>query len=314
MPVRLPHHRRFGEMMRAAWRWSNRFGDAHLGSEHILLALAEIGGPTTDVLAEMGVELEDLRDTVLGTMPESRRTLVGPTDEEVLDDVGVDLAVVRQALVDGFGLDQLQLGRGLMLNPALTVVLCLAEDHAERLGHTEVCPEHVLLALVWAGSFGGSLLGRSVSGPELRRRLAARMEVEVETRARYLEDCERSERVASARVAASRTSLRVTWWDLSAVEDRTPSLLEGGGAAAIDGLDAFDRFAAIASAAGFTIVDDAHPEAKTFWVEVNPKLRQVFFALVGKDSTGKPAGVGITNPTIVPGWVDVRSWPTLPDR
>ncbi|HEV8419882.1 MAG TPA: Clp protease N-terminal domain-containing protein, partial [Actinomycetota bacterium] len=117
--LKLPVHPRLGKVLGVAGRWAQRFGSTHLGSEHVLLALAEVDGPAREVLTDAGASVEVLRDAVLASLPESQRKLFAPTDEEALQDLGIDVEAIRKELAEEFGV-RLPLGRGLSLTTALT--------------------------------------------------------------------------------------------------------------------------------------------------------------------------------------------------
>lgn len=308
---KLPGDPRLWKVLGAAGRWAQRFGSTHLGTEHVLLALAEVDGPAREVLTEAGASVEVLRDAALASLPESQRKLFAPTDEEALQDLGIDLEALRKGLVEEFGI-RLPLGRGLSVTTALTATFWLAEQQAERLGSAEVTPEHLLLALLWQGRHfaRASGLASFVSTSELRRRLVERMGVPTEVRGRYVEECERSEAIAAEREAASRRA--VQWIDPLRAEAPATELLTNGGQAAVSNPRALDRLLRMAASSRFSVIDAAHPEAPAFWVEVNPRLRQVFVATAFPGPADEIRSVGVTNPGLVPTWVDVRSWPGFP--
>jgi hypothetical protein len=309
--LKLPDNIRLRKVLGAASRWAERFGSSHLGTDHVLLALVEAEGPASQVLTSAGMSVDALRDAVLASLPESQRKLFAPTAEEALEDLGLDLDALRKGLAEEFGA-RLPLGPGLNVTTALTATFWLSEQQAERLGSSEVTPEHLLLALLWQGRHfaGASALASSVSISEIRRRLLDLMEFPADVRVRYLEECERSEAIAAEREAAS--SRAAEWIDPARTGAAAAELLADGGQAAVRGSRALDRLLRMATASGFSVIDAADPQARTFWVEVNTRMRQIFVATASPGQADEIKSVGVTDPRLVPAWVDVRSWPGFP--
>lgn len=106
-------------LVELAYQESRRLGSPLIDTEHLLLALIrERHGIAGRVLAELGLELEAVRDAVLHPPTEPLPSRVAPATSE-----------------SGFSV-------------ALHEVLDFAQQEAAQAGKTEVTPEHLLLALL----------------------------------------------------------------------------------------------------------------------------------------------------------------------
>ena len=300
-----------GKVFDAASRWANRFGSSYLGTDHVALGLLEVEGAAGKVLTEAGLTIEELRDAIQRSMPKSKKKLLGPTNEEALDALGLDLEAIRHDLLEEYG-TRLSVMPGLMHTTALTVATTLAEQQAERLGSGVVTPAHLLLALLWQGDPWVTRIGGPRQPPsELRGRLLECMDVPATVRSRYIRECERTEDIAAKRRAAS--GLFPNWITESAVEEQVADLLSNGGRAAVSSSPLLKRVLKLAARSEFSVIDGANPASSAFWIEANTRLRQLFVASAIPGSGGDEIrGVGVTNPGRVPSWVDVRSWPGFP--
>jgi len=117
-----------------------RLGDNHIGSEHMLLGLIDEGeGVGAQILAGLGVDLDQLRDSVLQTIQ------FGDGPRGVSTESG-SRASMRSSEPRLFGP---QSGFELLNDDARHVVV-LAGEEALRLSHNFVGTEHLLLGLLRA--------------------------------------------------------------------------------------------------------------------------------------------------------------------
>jgi ATP-dependent Clp protease ATP-binding subunit ClpA len=156
---------------------AQRFQHTYIGTEHLLLGLVREGeGVAAKVLSNLGVELKDVRDTVMERliqMPGSELTererqvltLVarGYTDKQIADNLYVSEQTARKhvsRILDKLGLSRHEviIGRGdrlvrgeIGLTPRAKKVIELAVDEARRLNHPAIGTEHLLLGLVREG-------------------------------------------------------------------------------------------------------------------------------------------------------------------
>ena len=314
MGIRLPDSPQIKELNRASARWAQRFGGTHLGIEHVTLALLEIDCVAALLLRELGVTVDATRDIVANAYPDDRGKLSMLSDDEALAAIGIDVAEVETAADEAFGARAVA-PKFLAHTPALMTASMLAEDHAERLGHVEITPEHFLLAFIWQGADrfgGGGLLAQFASLPELRRRLLRAIEVEPAFRDAYIAQCENSERVASERATATRQKFDTAWVRSDDLESRAMALFQGGGMMALDGLEALERFRELAGAAGVSVIDNAGEHARSFWVVVNPLIRQSHIMFAGKSADGLLSSVGVKSLEKMPSWNSYDDWPRFP--
>jgi ATP-dependent Clp protease ATP-binding subunit ClpA len=143
-----------------------------LGTEHLLIALAQDTGVAGDVLRGAGVRAQEVRDA-------ARRAVGAPTplldeqDAAALRSVGIDLDAVLGRIEQTFGKEALVRpagGRGRRLGrrgrrsrpdrfgPRSKKVLELALREALRLHHREIGSAHLLLGLLREGEGLGARL------------------------------------------------------------------------------------------------------------------------------------------------------------
>ena len=126
-----------------------------IGTEHLLLALADLGeGPGAQALRDRGLDAADLRHRVVG--------IVGPPggelDPQALATLGIDLEEVRRVTEASFGPGALDT-RGRKPVPSGHIpfgkrakkVLELSLREALRLGHNHIGDGHILLGLIREG-------------------------------------------------------------------------------------------------------------------------------------------------------------------
>jgi ATP-dependent Clp protease ATP-binding subunit ClpA len=122
----------------------------YIGTEHVLLGLANGQSEAAQTLASAGLEHEEL---VAGV-----KEIIGegvPGDADALASIGIDLEEVRRRVEAAFGrgaLERTRAGRrfcaGRPFTPRSKKALELAAKEARRLGHGWLGPEHLLLGLL----------------------------------------------------------------------------------------------------------------------------------------------------------------------
>jgi ATP-dependent Clp protease ATP-binding subunit ClpA len=107
-------------------------GHGYVGTEHVVVALAEAPGRVSSELATQGIAVEAVRDAVREIFNEHDWTRYVP-DEEALATVGIDLASVTAAAEAEFGAGAIDVRRG---NPGLTARLVrVCEQAIEEAEH-----------------------------------------------------------------------------------------------------------------------------------------------------------------------------------
>jgi ATP-dependent Clp protease ATP-binding subunit ClpA len=115
----------------------------HIGTEHLLLAVATGTGHAASALAQHGATVERLRDELPGER----------LDGEALATLGIDLDEIRRRVEASFGPGALDRGRPsrgghMPLTPESKKALELALREAVRLGDRHIGEEHLLLGLL----------------------------------------------------------------------------------------------------------------------------------------------------------------------
>ena len=166
---------------------AGELGHPHIGTQHLLLALAaEPGGAVPATLRAAGVTEAYVRDEVIrraGTPPADVDPLPDPGGEDAaaLRMIGIDLDAVRRAIEENFGPHALKLPpasrpkrRGILgrfggttkgttgpaaawrgnhrpFSPRSKKVLELSLREAVRLKHSFIAPQHILLGILREG-------------------------------------------------------------------------------------------------------------------------------------------------------------------
>jgi len=145
-------------------------GADHIGTEHLLLALA---GEWGDVLRTLGVDGDALRREIAAMGREDP----GRLDADALASIGIDLDEVRRRVEAGFGPGALarrrrRSARGRVLNhrpftPRAKKALELSLREALALGHRHIGAGHLMLGVVRDGDSGAArALERAGASPE----------------------------------------------------------------------------------------------------------------------------------------------------
>jgi ATP-dependent Clp protease ATP-binding subunit ClpC len=121
------------EVIALAITEARKFGHRYVGTEHLVLAMLQLSdGLPSKVLRQQGVQLETLREKVLGML----RSSVDPTHDLAHSRHGDFEWVHQQELAKAFR------------SPKFWHTMILAGDSANRLGAGEIEPQHLLLALL----------------------------------------------------------------------------------------------------------------------------------------------------------------------
>jgi ATP-dependent Clp protease ATP-binding subunit ClpA len=86
----------------AAASVSRRFHHEYIGTEHVLLAIAEDGGPAAQLLAERGLSAADIHAGVVRMIGLGERP-AGDLDRDALATLGIDLDEIRAKVESEFG-------------------------------------------------------------------------------------------------------------------------------------------------------------------------------------------------------------------
>lgn len=172
---------------------ARQLGHAHLGTEHLLLAmLASEAGPVATVLHAAGLDRATVRADVVrlvGTAP----SILSAEDVAALRSIGIDAAAVLARIEETFGPDALtppstglsgRRRRGefsrLPVTRRAKKVIELSLREARALHHDYIGAEHLLLGLLRDGDGDGPvariLTDRGVDLDRLRRSTVAAMD------------------------------------------------------------------------------------------------------------------------------------------
>ena len=156
---------------------ARRLHHAHIGTEHLLLALLAQDTPSAAVLSRYGLTHATALETVLGYRGDDG------LDADALDSLGIDLAAVRERVEATFGPGALDAGgaqrsdsRGhIPFTPRAKKVVELALRESLALKHRHIADGHILLGLLRDGEGLAMkvLADRGVDPVELRRELTA---------------------------------------------------------------------------------------------------------------------------------------------
>lgn len=151
-------------------------GHQYIGCEHLLLGLADGGGPAADAvaadaLAAFGARRERLRALVAAEVGLGD----DPLDADALASLGIDLDAVRRATEASFGRGALERGRlpgcgprrsgHIPFTPRAKKSLELALRAAVNLRHNTLTSGHLLLGIIDQGSNAALLILRQSGVP-----------------------------------------------------------------------------------------------------------------------------------------------------
>jgi len=134
--------------MVAARDAATSLGHDFIGTEHLLLGLAQTAGVASEALRAYGIELGQLRDeTARQLTADGVSTTRGQTAKDALSLLGIDLAEIRRRADETFGPDALKYPRpafSLQAKKAVQTSLQQAVD----LGQQRIDTEHLLLGVL----------------------------------------------------------------------------------------------------------------------------------------------------------------------
>lgn len=126
-------------------------GHDFIGTEHLLLGLAQTAGTASEVLRAHGVELAQARDRTVRLLEEAGVVADGGQDaKDALASLGIDVAEIQRRADDTFGPGAFQFPRP-PYTPHAKKALELTLREAAALGHEEIDTEHMLLGLLAEG-------------------------------------------------------------------------------------------------------------------------------------------------------------------
>lgn len=164
-----PDHPSFGlraqtnetkQVISVAIEEARKLGHKYVGTEHLVLALMQVGGSIpANVLSRHGLEVDAVREKTLAILRSS-------------EEAGDDLSQTR--LGDFEWVHQQELAKAFR-SPKFWHTLILAVDSANRLGAGEIEPAHLLLALLRdsEGDLAKQLAKKGVTADWVRETLAA---------------------------------------------------------------------------------------------------------------------------------------------
>ena len=126
-------------------------GHDFIGTEHILLGLAQTAGTASEVLREHGVELAQAREETVRILAESGVAATGGrAAKDALASIGIDVAEIQRRADDTFGPGAFRFPRP-AYTPHAKKALELTVREAAALGHQHFDTEHMLLGLLAEG-------------------------------------------------------------------------------------------------------------------------------------------------------------------
>lgn len=156
---------------------ARRLHHAHIGTEHLLLALLAQDTPSSAVLSRHGLTHASAMESVLGYLGDS------DLDADALTSLGIDLAAVRERVEAAFGpgaLDACGAQRRdapghVPFTPRAKKVLELSLRESLALKHRHISDGHILLGLLRDGEGLAIkvLHDRGIDPVELRREVTA---------------------------------------------------------------------------------------------------------------------------------------------
>lgn len=152
-------------------------GHDFIGTEHLLLGLAQTAGTASEVLREHGVELSRARDTTVRLLAESGVPATGGQEaKDALATLGIDITEIQRRADDTFGPGAFRFPRP-PYTPHAKKALELTLREAAALGREDVDTEHMLLGVLAAdeGTAVRVLAALGVDPAALRRSVLARV-------------------------------------------------------------------------------------------------------------------------------------------
>jgi ATP-dependent Clp protease ATP-binding subunit ClpA len=126
-------------------------GHDFIGTEHLLLGLAQTAGVASEALRAHGVELGQLRDeTVRELAAEGVPATHGQAAKDALSSLGIDVAEIRRRADENFGQDAFKYPRPAFSVQAKEAVKSSLQQAIE-LGQQRIDTEHLLLGVLAEG-------------------------------------------------------------------------------------------------------------------------------------------------------------------
>jgi ATP-dependent Clp protease ATP-binding subunit ClpC len=148
-------------------------GHDFIGTEHLLLGLAQTAGTASETLRAHGVELgrvraEMVRQLATSAETQGAATAPKPTAQDALSSLGIDVAEIRRRADETFGAGALKYPRPAYSLRAKKVVQS-ALKQARELGQERIDTEHLLLGMLENGGTGVQVLTALGVAPEALR-------------------------------------------------------------------------------------------------------------------------------------------------
>jgi ATP-dependent Clp protease ATP-binding subunit ClpC len=169
---------RFTELARravvAARDVAESLGHDHIGTEHLLLGLAQTAGTASEILRAHGLDLGRTRDETARVVEEHLRTLGAragrpESAQNALAAIGIDVAEIQRRAEENFGPGALKYPRAPFSVPAKKSLQAALRE-ARALGTEVIDTEHLLLGVLDTGGTAGRVLANlGVDRDGLRR-------------------------------------------------------------------------------------------------------------------------------------------------
>jgi ATP-dependent Clp protease ATP-binding subunit ClpA len=126
-------------------------GHDFIGTEHILLGLAQTAGTASEALRKHGVELSRARESTVRLLEAAGVTATGgQAAKDALASIGIDVTEIQRRADDTFGPGAFHFPRP-AYTPNAKKALELTVHEAAALGHHHIDTEHMLLGLLTSG-------------------------------------------------------------------------------------------------------------------------------------------------------------------
>lgn len=161
---------------------ADSLGHGHVGTEHLLLGLAQTAGVASEELRGLDLELGRLRAEVVRVYEAYVREHGSPAGRtqsahEALASIGVDVSEIRRRADETFGAGAFKYPRA-AFSMRLKKSMQSALRQARAQGRETIDTEHLLLGMLDAGGTGTRVLtGLGVDPASLRQSILDRMDV-----------------------------------------------------------------------------------------------------------------------------------------
>jgi ATP-dependent Clp protease ATP-binding subunit ClpA len=298
----------FSALIRAMSAEARKFGDKHLGFEHLVLALSR--GSVTKaggLLAELGLTHKRALEVILNSYRQGSRYL---DEEEALRSIGIE----REALIEGveanFGEGAISEGPSLTFTPQMMTLMGRAEVIALDLGDDESSSHHLLIAALLPGRETHphifEALGFSVD--DLRDRALRMAEASQEMIKKYRTAVTERNRADQALGEDHRSEWRSLVVRSEEFDERVRALLSEGRAIGLEGRLLVEQLEGFLRDSGFTLID-ASQNASSVFVMCNPALRQVVMLSVMEQKAGNMSTGWGRDLSKIPSWAKKSYFP-----